>query len=143
MKLSCDTDSRVGYQVSPLIDIVFLLIIYFMVTAALVTKEATLSFGLPHTGPPIDLPVEVQIQIVADGTVEADGVRFASADRTLKELTRQIAGLKKLAETQRSEFYVTLAPHQEAVHRRVIDVMDACSAAGVKKLGFGRSIRQR
>lgn len=141
MKLTRNVESKVGYQVSPLIDIVFLLIIYFMVTASLVKKEADMSFALPQKpGPIFDLPLEVAIEIVADGTVEVEGVRFASADRALNELTRQITGLKQVAASQRSEFYVTIVPHREALHGRIIDVMDACSAAGVKKLGFGRSI---
>ncbi len=40
-------DAKLELQIAPLIDVVFLLLIYFMVTASLIKKEADLSFMLP------------------------------------------------------------------------------------------------
>ncbi|RKX37273.1 MAG: hypothetical protein DRP64_17460 [Verrucomicrobia bacterium] len=141
MKLSHYMDTKLDFQVSPLIDIVFLLLIYFMVTASLVKKEADVAFSLPTPGPvEIRMPVEVRVEIAADGAIEVEGMRFSRDDRSLNELVTQIAGLKEIAAAQQSEFFVNITPHKKALHRRVIDVMDACSAAGVDQLNFGRSI---
>jgi len=141
MKLSRNMDTKLDLQVSPLIDIVFLLIIYFMVTASLIKKEADIGFMLPmDPGPKISTPVEVLVEIAADGTIEVEGMRFSKDDQSLNELVMQIAGLKEIAASQQSEFFVSIAPHKEALHRRVIDVMDACSAAGVDQLSFSKSI---
>ncbi|MEN7973609.1 MAG: biopolymer transporter ExbD [Verrucomicrobiota bacterium] len=141
MKLSRNVDAKLDLQVSPLIDVVFLLIIYFMVAASLIRKEADIGFMLPMPSPePIRIPVEVLVEIAPDGAVEVEGMRFSKDDHSLNELAKQIAGLRKMAALQQSEFFVSIAPHNEALHRRVIDVMDACSAAGVEKLGFSKSI---
>ena len=141
MKLSHYMDTKLDFQVSPLIDIVFLLLIYFMVTASLIKKEGDVAFSLPTPGPvPIHMPVEVLVEIAADGAIEVEGMRFSRDDRSLDELVTQIAGLKAIAASQQSEFFVNITPHKKALHRRVIDVMDACTAAGVEKLSFGRSI---
>ena len=40
-------DVKLELQIAPLIDVVFLLLIYFMVTAALIKKEGDISFMLP------------------------------------------------------------------------------------------------
>ena len=45
MKLLDDMmNKKAELQIAPLIDVVFLLLIYFMVTASLIKKEADLSF---------------------------------------------------------------------------------------------------
>ena len=133
-------EARLDVQVSPLIDVVFLLLIYFMVTAALVKNEGDIAFTLPHGGTTIDQPIEVLVEIAADGRVEVDGMRFSRDDKSLAGLVTQVAGLKHIAAAQHSDFIVSLLPHQDALHSRVIDVMDACAAAGVDKLGFIKSI---
>jgi biopolymer transport protein ExbD len=141
MKIEPHAEHGWKYQVSPLIDIIFLLIIYFMVTTSLIRKEADLGFSLPSPDFTIDmnLPVDVQVEIVADGSVTVEGVQFPGEDRALTALSRQLAGLKKVADLQRSKLSVTIIPHRETLHRRVIDVMDACRSGGVEHLGFGKS----
>jgi biopolymer transport protein ExbD len=127
-------------SVSALIDVVFLLLIYFMVTASLIIKEGDISFQLPSPGTNNNLPIEVLVEIRADGSVELDGMRFSSSDTVLKALATQLSHLKQLAAVQRAEFYVNILPHRDTLHHRVVDVMDACAAAGVKRLGFNKSI---
>jgi len=135
-------DVKLELQVAPLIDVVFLLLIYFMVTASLIKKEADISFILPASVPPskmIQVPIEALIFILDDGTVEMDGLRFPPTDRMLDALSIQVAGLKEIADSQQSPFSVTVTPDADAYHRRVVDVMDACAAAGVQNLSFGKS----
>ena len=125
-----------------MIDMVFLLLIYFMVTASLIRKEGDISFILPASVPPskiINVPVEALIFILEDGTVEMDGLRFSPTDYVLDELAILVGGLKEIADTQQSPFSVTLTPHEDSYHERVIDVMDACAAVGVKNLAFGKA----
>lgn len=136
------SSSKVELQIAPLIDVVFLLLIYFMVTASLIKKEGDIAFILPATVPPskmIEVPVEAVIFIAEDGTVEMDGLRFSPEDLLLHELSIQVGGLKEIAQAQGSVFSVTVTPHVDSFHERVVDVMDACAAAGVKNLGFGKS----
>jgi len=136
-------DAKLELQIAPLIDVVFLLLIYFMVTASLIKKEADIGFLLPANvavEDMQDIPVEVLIEITEDGTVQVEGMRFSYDDRTLDDLVLQIAGLKEIARAQSSPFFVNVLPHAEALHRRIIDVMDACAAAGVNSLTFSKSM---
>jgi len=142
-KQNMSGDQKVELQIAPLIDVVFLLLIYFMVTASLIKKEGDISFLLPADIPAeqiVDLPIEVLIEIMADGVVEVEGRRFANQNRLLDELVMQLAQLKAIAEAQSAPFSVNLLPDSKTLHDRVIDVMDACAAAGVKNLSFSKSI---
>jgi biopolymer transport protein ExbD len=135
-------ETSLKLDMSSLIDVVFLLLIYFLVTASLITKEADIGFMLPANVAVEDMqeiPLEVLIEITEDGTVQVEGMRFAEQDRELKDLVTQIAGLKEIAASQNSPFFVNVLPDQEALHRRIIDVMDACAAAGVDSLTFSKS----
>ncbi len=136
-------DVKLELQIAPLIDVVFLLLIYFMVTASLIKKEGDISFILPAnvaTNDIVDIPVEVLIEITSDGAVQVEGMRFSRDDRSLKELVLQLRGLKAIAQSQQSPFFVNILPNQDSLHFRIIDVMDACAAAGVKSLSFSKAM---
>jgi biopolymer transport protein ExbD len=136
-------EAKLELQIAPLIDVVFLLLIYFMVTAALIKKEGDISFMLPANvaqSDVVDIPVEVLIEIGVDGTVQVEGMRFSRDDRNLNDLVSQLSGLRAIAASQHSPFFVNILPNKDSLHARVIDVMDACAAAGVKNLSFSKAM---
>jgi len=142
-KKNMSGDQKVELQIAPLIDVVFLLLIYFMVTASLIKKEGDIAFVLPANIPAEEMnemPVEILIEITGDGVVQVEGLRFGATDHMLDDLVIQLAGLKQIARSQNAPFAVNLIPNSETLHDRVIDVMDACAAAGVKNLSFSKSI---
>jgi biopolymer transport protein ExbD len=134
---------KLEMQIAPLIDVVFLLLIYFMVTASLVKKEGDISFILPANisqDEMVTVPVEVLIEIEENGTVLLEGMQFLEEDLMLDELVNQVRGLKQIAVSQKSPFFVNLLPHRNALHKRIINVMDACAAAKVDSLTFSKSL---
>ena len=97
---------KLELQIAPLIDVVFLLLIYFMVTASLIKKEGDISFLLPANiaqEEMVVVPVEVLIEITSDGVVELEGLRFQSNDRDLNDLITQIMGLRQIALSQKTD----------------------------------------
>lgn len=132
-------DEKVSLQIAPLIDVVFLLLVYFMVTASLIKKEADIAFLLPanvEPSEPIDLPIEVNIQISSSGGVIVEGRVFDAADRSLDALATQMARLRASAATTGSDLIVTISPEDAVAHHRIVEVMNACSAAKVKNISF-------
>lgn len=146
MRLNKNTNAGVGkveLQIAPLIDVVFLLLIYFMVTASLIKKEADISFILPATvqqDEMKDIPVEVIVEIDPVGTVIVEGMQFPAADTILNDMAGHLRVLKQVAASQNSPFFVNLLPHRDATHNRIVDVMDACAAAEVDSLTFSKSL---
>lgn len=135
-------ETKLVHQVAPLIDVVFLLLIYFMVTSSLIRKESDIAFQLPGPPgpvPPVDLPVDAFIQIDAVGAISIAGIHYDASDADLAELTEQLTQLRLMADSQQAPFFVTLDPDDATLHRRVVDVLDACAAAKVKNLTFARN----
>ena len=143
MKLLNDLiGKKAELQITPLIDVVFLLLIYFMVTSSLVKKEADLSFLLPakvDTTDPISLPIEALIEISDIGDVSMEGMRYG-LDGSLNDLVSQLLTLKEAAASSGSELIVNILPSDNTLHGRIVNVMDACAAARVKNLSFSMSM---
>lgn len=132
-------EERVELQIAPLIDVVFLLLIYFMVTASLVKKEADIAFLLPAAvtqSDPIDLPIEVVIEIAASGDVVVEGMVFGHADRVLNTLATRLVQLRQAAESSGSPLVITITPNDEVLHHRIVEVMNACAVAEIKNISF-------
>jgi len=132
-------EEKVGLQIAPLIDVVFLLLIYFMVTAALVKKEADIAFMLPAQvtqTDPIDLPIEVIIEIMPSGDVIVEGMIFKRADRELNRLATRLVQLRQAAGSSGSPMVVTINPNKATLHHRIVEVMNACAAAKLKNISF-------
>jgi len=133
------TDEKVSLQIAPLIDVVFLLLIYFMVTTSLVKKEADISFMLPakvEQIEPIDLPIEVTIEIISGCDVMVEGVIFPAADHELLDLATRLTEFRESADAAGSELIVNILPNDEVPHYRIVDVMNACAMARVKNTSF-------
>ena len=144
MKLLEDlTNKKAELQITPLIDVVFLLLIYFMVTASLIKKEADLSFLLPakvDTPDPISLPIEALIEISDTGDVTMEGMLYGANGSNLDDLVTQLLALREAAESSASELIVNILPADDALHGRIVSVMDACAAAKVQNMSFSMSM---
>jgi biopolymer transport protein ExbD len=136
-------NKKAELQITPLIDVVFLLLIYFMVTASLIQKEADLSFMLPAIADdtqPIALPIEVLIEVSELGDIIIEGMIFGQDETNLDDLISQLITLKEAADSSASELIVNIMPNDKALHARIIKVMDACAAANVKNMSFSMSM---
>jgi len=122
---------------------VFLLLIYFMVTASLIKKEADLSFMLPakvDTPDPITLPIEVLIEVSEVGDILINGMVFGHESNNLDDLIYQLASFKEAADSSRSDLIVNILPDDKALHGRIVMVMDACAAAKVENMSFSMNM---
>jgi biopolymer transport protein ExbD len=136
-------NKKAELQITPLIDVVFLLLIYFMVTASLIQKEADLSFMLPAQAEPdtsIALPIEVLIEVSEMGEIIIEGMIFGQNETNLDDLISQLITLKEAADSTASELIVNILPNDKALHARIVNVMDACAAAKVKNMSFSTSM---
>ena len=125
-------DGEIGFQIAPMVDVVFVLMLFFMaiVGAQTITKE--LSIATPaHGGAAINAAV---VEIAADGTVSFNGERIGTPQDT------QLFGLRDKFRFILREFGskdpVMIQPEATVEHARVIEVLNAIQAAGVEKVAF-------
>ncbi|MDF7822875.1 biopolymer transporter ExbD [Pontiellaceae bacterium B12227] len=120
-----------------LIDVVFLLLVYFMVTSSLIKKEADLSFQLPLPDQSLsDRAIDLVVEIAPDGEVTIEGERFADGDLLFQRLEL----LKTVAVASGSKMSVSILPADQTMHGAIISVMDACAAAKVGNLSFNTAM---
>jgi len=131
---------RPAMPIAPMIDVVFLLLIYFMVSATLQRQEADISFGLPgvvEQMDPLDLPDEQIIEIRADGQILVNEFGYGRASSThLTDLAIMLARYGQTSRANQTEASVTIAPDDAVPHQWVVRVMDACAEAGIDAIAF-------
>ncbi len=132
--------SLVEMQMGPMIDMVFLLLVFFMVSAKPIRPETDIPIGLPGQvaqEEAVDIPDEARIQIRADGNVVLNDQVLDSPDtRQMTELVAVLDRFKKAADNARSDALVTVAPHDAVSHQRLVDVLNACAEAGITGVTF-------
>ena len=127
----------------PMIDMVFLLLVFFMVTAKPIKQESDISLGLPGTvaaEEAVDLPDEQRIRIEDDGSVVLnDSVLAPAADTNLTDLVAILQRFKESSEANKSEALVTLDAADGTNHQRIVDVLNACARADITGVTFSDS----
>ena len=135
-------------DLTPMIDVTFLLLIYFMVTTMLKQPEAELSIQLPGKPQssdvtPMDM-LKVRVgdegEVYLNGSEIEGGLDFSMPDlvanlKTQKGMRDQLisSGAKTKAE---AELKVEIESSGIAEHQAAISVLNACSEAGVNKVTF-------
>lgn len=125
-------DGEFGFQIAPMLDVLFVLLLFFMVSAGAQKHEASISTQLPGGEPGKDIPIRVEIDV--DGQVSINGQAEDSV--TGHALPDTVERLKSIVADNPKQPVVVI-PTRSSRHQRVVDVLNACAAAGVKNLAFG------
>lgn len=143
MKFHIESMDEPEVNVSSLIDMVFLLLSYFLVTASLITPEADLGIRLPGMlaqPQQVDLPDEQIIEVKTEGHIVLNNREFDSpASQKLPDLVATLGRYKLACEAAQNKPLITITADNTARHQRVIDVMNACAAAGIEGVTFSAS----
>ena len=128
-------------DLTPMIDTVMFLLIFFMVTTNWHRQEADISFALPGVAAQseaVEMPDEQIIEIQPTGAVILNDMEFD--DATKPDMPRLVETLKRFRQTaqaNRVDAMITVSPAPTVKHQRVVDVLNACRIARVQKLTFG------
>lgn len=122
---------EVSVNLTPLIDIVFLLLIFFMVSTTF-TKENHLSINLPEaSAEAADQPEQmIEILITASGEYSVNDKTLINSQ--LETLKRAIWDVKGNADN----LPVVITADAKAAHESVVRAMDAVGQVGLVKLSF-------
>lgn len=131
-------DGDMGFQIAPMVDVVFVLLLFFMASAGAQVVEKELSINLPagsssNSGA---ATTPIVIDISPDGQVTMNNQVFGNpSDKNLMQLKEWLKSIT--GEGSGSKDPVIIRPANDARQERVIDVLNACAAGGVKNLTFG------
>ena len=140
MKVEALPSDEPALNVSSLIDMVFLLLVYFMATCSLVKSEGDLGIrrpGMVQQAVAVDMPDEQMIEVRADNRVYLNGREFGSHDsQDLPDLVGVLLKYKAASIASGNKALITVAAEDKAKHQRVIDVLNACAEAGIENVTF-------
>ena len=131
-------DGEFGFQIAPMVDVVFVLMLFFMATTGDKVTEKELRIALPsgQTSTEGQPKVPIIIDISPDGIVFVNNTQMGagSKDRELLQL-REL--LKRALEGQTDPDPVIIRPAPDTKQERVVDVLNAAAATKVvKNLSF-------
>ncbi|MDE1169993.1 MAG: biopolymer transporter ExbD [Verrucomicrobium sp.] len=119
-----------GLQIAPLLDLLFVMLLFFMVTAGSHRAEKELPLDLsaekkPAAGGSAAPEKTVRVEIAANGKIAVDGrqVPAEALSMRLRELHAAAGG-------------VLVAPDARARQEHVVAALEACAAAGVARVAL-------
>ena len=135
-------------DLTPMIDVTFLLLIYFMVTTMLKQPESELSIQLPGKPQSSDVtPMDMlKVRIGDEGEVYLNGSEIEDGfDLLMLDLVANLKTQKGMRDQlinsgakskEEAELKVEIESSGIAEHQAAVSVLNACSSAGVNKVTF-------
>jgi biopolymer transport protein ExbD len=136
-----NAEVNLGFQIAPMIDVVFVILLFFIVQASDIQVENAHVTKLPGTielkeGDSIQ-PEEVSIRIEDDGQVYLnDDPLDLPETKNLPELAANLNQVRESSDASNSKVLVTIYANELARYERVVDVLDALSRAKISDVSF-------
>ena len=125
------------FNVTPLIDIVFLLIIFFLVASHFVRNENATAVELPSASASTsddELAHRLTITILSDGTYSLAG-EMQSKDTILQ----RIADLRSAAEVETHEPEVRIRADRSGRYKSIREIIQHCASHNIQSIQFAVS----
>ncbi len=130
MKFNTQVAPPVGFQLAPMIDIIFLLLAFFIVTYQMTDNEKDLEISLPAASEGKAKQrdfLEKVINVHADGSIVIDRKAY-----TLEELHSKMSDLVRVNKSQP----VRVRGDEKTDYKHIVDVINHCSKAGIWNISF-------
>ena len=125
---SADPEVMIEMNMTPLIDVMLVLIIMLIITIPIQNHAVNLNMPTNTPSKPTEPPVVIKIDVDFDGTVLWDGVPVVSRD----ELESKLQGVAAIA----NQPEVHLNPNKLVPYKNVAAVMASAQRLGVTKIGM-------
>jgi biopolymer transport protein ExbD len=144
-KYEAAEESGPALDISSLIDVCFLLLIYFLVTSTISPRESDLGMALPAQNPDSSQQAEIDplfIRIEASGAIytgTGSGQQQMDTDVSVRELPLLRGQLDMYASAARaagSKPLVQIYAEGGATQQRVIDVLNALAGVNINSVTF-------
>jgi biopolymer transport protein ExbD len=140
MRLRRKDVQTVEMQMGPMIDMVFLLLVFFMVSAKPVKQESDINIGLPGTvsqEEALDIPDEQRIQIQQNGQIVLNDQPMDSpSNAEMPSLLTTLKRFKESADSNKTEALITIDADDAANHERIVQVLNVCARAEITGVTF-------
>lgn len=140
MRMPEEDTGTLGFQIAPMIDVVFVIMLFFMVMASSVRVEKELNTKLPGTAETTTATEFYDEQIVGiaeNGEITLNDEPVDSPEsKDLPVFTNTLKRLKQSSDAAKSPVVLTIVSEMNAPYQRTINVLNACAAAKVDNVTF-------
>ena len=125
---------EIDVNMTPLIDVVFLLLIFFMVSTTF-SRESRIGMELPTSVSEVPAPENpVEILVSADGSYRINGQQVAAADRdTLGKSLTQLADPKQP---------LVITADKRTEHEYLVRILDVAGGLGFSRINITTELAQ-
>jgi biopolymer transport protein ExbD len=135
-----NAEVNLGFQIAPMIDVVFVILLFFIVQASDIQVETAHVTKLPGTvelKEGIVTPDEIAVRVEDDGQVYLNDDPLDTPEaKNLPELASNLNQLRESSNASKTEVLVTIYANDLARYERVVDVLDALSRAKISNVTF-------
>jgi biopolymer transport protein TolR len=117
-----------GINVTPLVDVMLVLLVIFIVTAKIIVTPAV-PLDLPHAAHSDEVQVVMSLIVPLHGPVLVNGAAM-STDQALAERARSALATEP-------ELRAVIQADGGVQHRRIVQLLDILKGAGVTRVAFG------
>ncbi len=138
MKIRHNAPPPASFQLAPMIDIVFLLLIFFLVTWQLSEKETEIDISVPTSTEGADsvrVANEIVINLSADGTITVNDQAYTKAELRSK-LEAIVAAAEIAGKGGADKQPVRIRTDGSGDNQTLIDVVSEVRKAGIWNIGF-------
>ena len=118
---------RSEINITPLVDVMLVLLVIFMVVTPLLRREVPVELPRTETGREAAPQTRMTLTATADGRLLLDGEAWTDA-----ELPERL----RAAYAARADKTIFLAADRGLPYSRVVDLMDTCRGAGIERIGI-------
>lgn len=140
------SDGNFGFQIAPMIDIVFVIMLFFMVMAGAIKVERELNQRLPgtvQTSDSVEFTDEIIINLEEDGEVLLnDEPMDPVTQRHMPHLAASLKRLKEASDAAKTPLLVTIISEPEARYSRLVDTLDVLAAANITNVSVTESVEE-
>ncbi|MFO7724649.1 MAG: biopolymer transporter ExbD [Oceanipulchritudo sp.] len=127
--------------IAPMIDCVFLMLVYFMTTSSLEKSEADLEAPFRAAGMASDpLPAvdEQELVLAHDNAVLWNGSRFPYDGRGFggNAFPTRLKAFRESCAAAGTEAMIGIAPEPEAAHQALVSLLDTLHSSGLERIHF-------
>ena len=134
MRIHSESEGNLEFQIAPMVDVIFILILFFMCSAGATKVENELSLKLPgrlSQDQPLRMLDEQIIEIEESGQIILNNQQMDTSG-----LSATLQRYKAISDDSKSGTVITILTARNTKYQRIIDVLNECAVAKIESVTF-------
>jgi len=134
MRIHSEPEGNLDFQIAPMVDVIFILILFFMCSAGATKVENELSLKLPgrlSQDQPLRMLDEQIIEIEESGQIILNDQQMDTSG-----LSATLRRYRAISDDSKSATVITILTARNTKYQRIIDVLNECAVAKIESVTF-------